>query len=65
MKLKCKCGQVIGYGEITHNDKNKKVLVLKTMYPKLQGAVLRNKSRNPKKWTFICIKCQKDANKPN
>ena len=60
-RFKCKCGEVVCEGSIKRDEKGKLKLFLDGLVEKFNGTLLKNKSNNPKKWTFICSKCQKKS----
>ena len=69
MEFKCKCGNVVAKGEIKIVEskrfsknlnmeivRRKKALLLEY---KPKGTILRNNSKDPKKWSFVCSSCQR------
>jgi len=53
--FKCKCGNIVLTGVI----KNGKLLAKS----QIKGQILKNKTNDPKKWSFLCRKCQSEQSK--
>ncbi len=73
IKIKCDCGTLVCEGDYlpteTKNGSKKKFFgKIKEGYShlremKMNGEIIKNKSNNPKDWSGVCSKCQKDRDK--
>jgi hypothetical protein len=59
MKLECDCGKLVVEGEIIIRN-GKKCF---DMYSSPKGAIIKNNSEDPEKWTATCSSCQSEKEK--